>query len=77
LKARRERSIVAVSSDCRVVIPRGVRKGIGLKPGQKLIALEKVGIISLVPDEPLSRLRESLRGMSVEGVRDERDGLQR
>lgn len=66
-------AIVTVSSKYQVVIPREVRRGLGLKPGQKLIVLEKGGIISLVPDEPLSSLRGSLRGMSVQGLRDERD----
>lgn len=73
MKARHQRSIVTVSSKYQVVIPPEVRKRVGLKPGQKLIVLEKGGIISLVPDEPLSGLRGSLRGMSAQDLRDERD----
>ncbi|MFQ5882056.1 MAG: AbrB/MazE/SpoVT family DNA-binding domain-containing protein [Candidatus Methylomirabilales bacterium] len=59
------------SSKYQVMIPREVRKRIGLRPKQKLIVLEKSGIIYLIPDEPLTSLRGFLRGMSTQNVRDE------
>lgn len=73
MKTRHQGSIVAVSSKYQIVIPREVRDRIGLKPGQKPIVVEKGGIISLIPDEPLTRLRGFLRGMSPRRIRDERD----
>jgi AbrB family looped-hinge helix DNA binding protein len=73
LAPKRRRSIVTISSKYRIVIPREVRKPLGLKPKQKLVVLEKSGMIYLVPDEPITRLRGLLRGMSVQGLRDERD----
>lgn len=66
-------AIVKVSSKYQVVIPREIRKRIRLRPGQRLIVLEKDGLITLVPDEPLQKLRGSLRGMETKDLRDERD----
>jgi AbrB family looped-hinge helix DNA binding protein len=68
-----EMAVVTVSSKYQIVIPREVRKRIGLKPKQKLIVLEKGGIIHLIPDVPLASLRGVLRGMSPQGLRDEKD----
>lgn len=66
-------AIVKVSSKYQVVIPREIRERIHVRPGQRLVVLEKGGVITLVPDEPLSKLRGSLRGMETKGLRDERD----
>jgi len=66
-------AVVTVSSKYQIVIPREVRKRIGLKPKQKLIVLEKDGIIHLIPDAPLTSLRGMLRGMGPEDVREEED----
>lgn len=54
---------VTVSSKYQIVIPSEVRKRVGLKPGQKLIVLEKGGIISLVPGAPLHRIHGRVRGL--------------
>ncbi len=64
---------VTVSSKYQVVIPREIRKRIQLRPGQRLIVLEKEGVITLVPDQPLGKLRGFLRGMETKDLRDERD----
>lgn len=64
---------VTVSAKYQVVIPREIRERIHLRPGQRLIVLEKDGLITLVPDEPLQKLRGSLRGMETKDLRDERD----
>ncbi len=66
-------AIVKVSSKYQVVIPREIRERIHVRPGQRLVVLEKGGVITLVPDEPLPKLRGSLRGMETKGLRDERD----
>ncbi|MFQ5852806.1 MAG: hypothetical protein ACE5JU_19780 [Candidatus Binatia bacterium] len=49
------------------------RKRLDLKHKQKLIVLEKGGIIHLVPDRPLAGLRGVLRGMRLRNLKDERD----
>jgi hypothetical protein len=40
-----------------------------------LQVVAKGGVISLVPERPLSELRGLLRGASTEGVREKRDRL--
>jgi bifunctional DNA-binding transcriptional regulator/antitoxin component of YhaV-PrlF toxin-antitoxin module len=60
-----------VSSDYSVEIPEDIRREIPLESGQKLHVFAKNGVITLVPDRPLSALRGFLRGMDIEGVREE------
>ncbi len=64
-----------VSSKYQVVIPKRVRERIGLKPGQKLMVIEKGGIISLVPVPELDELRGIARGANTEGLREKVDRL--
>ncbi len=45
---------VTISSKFQIVIPRDVRKQLGLKAGQKLKVVVKGRVISLVPEVPLS-----------------------
>ena len=62
-----------VSSKFQVVIPKEVRKEIGLKTGQVLQVVGKGGVITLVPDQPISGLRGYLKGMKTAGLREKRD----
>ena len=64
---------VTVSSKYQVVIPKRVRERMGLKPGQKLMVIEKGGIISLVPVRELNELRGIARGANTEGLREKVD----
>lgn len=64
-----------VSSKYQVVIPKRVRERIGLKPGQKLMVIEKGGVISLVPVPELDELRGIARGANTEGLREKVDRL--
>jgi AbrB family looped-hinge helix DNA binding protein len=61
---------VTISSKYQIVIPREVRKQLGLKAGQKLKVLIKGQVINLVPEVPLSEMRGFLKGMDASGIRE-------
>jgi AbrB family looped-hinge helix DNA binding protein len=62
-----------ISSKYQVVIPREVRKQFGLKPGQKIafIPFNKTLHVVIVP--PMEQARGMLKGMNMEGYREEED----
>ena len=62
-----------VSKDYQVEIPEEVRREVSLVTGQKVHVFAKNGVITLVPDRPLSTLRGFLKGMNIEGVREKKD----
>jgi AbrB family looped-hinge helix DNA binding protein len=64
-----------VSSKYQVVIPKDVRERVSLKPGQKLIVFEKGGIIHLIPEIPVKKLRGMFkgRGLDSKDVREKKD----
>ncbi len=68
-------SYVTVSPKFQVVVPKDVRSKINLRPGERLSVLEHEGVIHLVPIRSLKSMRGFLKGLTVEGVRDEKDRL--
>lgn len=64
-----------VASDYRIEMPEEVRQEVPLKTGQKFQVFVRGGVITLVPDQPLSALRGFLKGMNTEGVREKEDRL--
>ena len=66
---------VTISPKYQVVIAKAIREDLGLKAGQKLIALAKAGVVYLVPALPTGRLRGVARGIDPSGLRDEADRL--
>ncbi len=64
-----------ISTKFQIVIPKSVRERAGIRSGQVMEVLVKDGIITLVPDRPLSELRGLLRGADPEGLRDKDDRL--
>ncbi len=62
-----------VSTKYQVVIPKEIRREVGLESGQVVQIVAKNGIITLVPDRPLTSLRGYLKGMKVDGMREKRD----
>ena len=66
-------SQVLISTKYQVVIPKDVRNGMHLKPGQKVICIAKDGIIHLIPDRPISSLRGFAKGISTKGLREKKD----
>jgi AbrB family looped-hinge helix DNA binding protein len=67
----------SVSPKYQVVIPKEVRSKVGLKPRQRLIVMEKAGIIYLIPDVPLKDMKGCLQGQGLKssGLRDKQDRL--
>ena len=66
---------VTVSSKFQVVIPEEIRRKIGIKALQKLIVIEKDGVIHLIPLRPIEELRGFIRGIGTEEIRDEADRI--
>jgi AbrB family looped-hinge helix DNA binding protein len=62
-----------VSSKYQVVIPKEVRTRAGVKPGQRFQVVTRGGVITLVPDRPLSEMRGFLKGMRTTGFREKKD----
>ncbi|HEV3074390.1 MAG TPA: AbrB/MazE/SpoVT family DNA-binding domain-containing protein [Thermoanaerobaculia bacterium] len=64
---------VTVSPKYQVVIPKEIRRELPLVAGQVLQVIAKSGVITLIPDRPLSSLRGFARGMKIEGFREKKD----
>lgn len=64
---------VTVSSKFQVVIPEEIREKAGIQAKQKVVVLEKGGVIYLIPQRPLAELRGFLKGVRTEELRDEED----
>jgi AbrB family looped-hinge helix DNA binding protein len=62
-----------VSSKYQVVIPKDVREDCGLRKGQTFHVISKDGVITLVPDRPLSELKGFAKRVRMTGVRDKKD----
>jgi AbrB family looped-hinge helix DNA binding protein len=62
-----------ISPKFQIVIPKEVREKLHLAPGQRLQAVEKGGVITLVPEVPLKSLKGTLKGMSATDLREKKD----
>ena len=62
-----------ISSKFQVVIPREIRRKLGLKPSQKLLVMEKAGILYMVPQTPLEELKGSAEKAPVIDYREKDD----
>jgi AbrB family looped-hinge helix DNA binding protein len=62
-----------VSTKYQVVIPKEVRRDIGLKSGQVVQIIAKGGVITMVPDQPIGRMRGYLKGMKTGALREKKD----
>jgi AbrB family looped-hinge helix DNA binding protein len=65
--------VVTVSSKYQVVIPQDVREKMNLKPGQKVIVVEKGGVVHLIPEKPIKELRGFVKGVTTDKLRHEED----
>lgn len=66
---------VIVSAKYQVVIPEEVRSKLKLRPGQKVVVLEKDGIVHVIPVKPIKQMRGFAKGVDTGGIRDEQDRL--
>jgi AbrB family looped-hinge helix DNA binding protein len=63
---------VTVSPKYQVVIPQAIREALGLKPGQKVEAIQYLDRVEFIPVRPLKTMRGFLRGIDTRVPR-ERD----
>lgn len=61
---------VTISPKFQVVIPRAIRKSLGLEPGQKVQAVLYENRIEFIPVRPLRKMRGFLAGIDTTVPRD-------
>jgi AbrB family looped-hinge helix DNA binding protein len=66
---------VTVSKKYQIVIPEQLRKKAGIKPGDKMIAITKHGIIQYIPICPLKETKGFISGLDTENLRDETERI--
>jgi len=66
-----EMDTVKVSPKFQVVIPREVRERAGIKPGDRMVVLQKGDVIYLVRVGDIKSRKGFAKGVSSKGVRDE------
>jgi bifunctional DNA-binding transcriptional regulator/antitoxin component of YhaV-PrlF toxin-antitoxin module len=64
---------VTLSAKYQLVVVRGARERLQLRPGMRITVLDKGGVIFLVPERPLRAYRGVARGVSQKGLREKRD----
>ena len=64
-----------MSPKYQVVIPRSVREGLKLRPGQEVAVIRYRGRIELVPMSPVKEMRGFLRGVDPSVERESDRGL--
>ena len=64
---------VTVSPKFQVVIPETIRNHLEIHPGEKVVMLEKDGVIHIVRIGNIKNLRGKFKKLSTEGLRDEED----
>lgn len=62
-----------VSTKFKVVIPKQIRRDVGLKSGQVVQIIAKSGVITMVPDQPLGKMKGYLNGMESRALREKRN----
>ena len=62
--------VVTVSPKYQVVIPRRIREALGLKPGQKVEAVQFLDRIEFIPVRPIKAMRGFLKGIDTRVPRD-------
>ena len=63
--------VVTVSSKYQIVIPQDVRKKMNLRPGQKVVVIEKDGVVHLIPEKPMRESRGFVKGVTTDELRHE------
>jgi AbrB family looped-hinge helix DNA binding protein len=66
---------VTVSSKFQIVIPEDVRLRLKLQPGQKVVVIEKDGVVHMIPLKPVKEMRGFAKGVTAQNVREELDRL--
>jgi AbrB family looped-hinge helix DNA binding protein len=64
-----------ISPKFQVVIPKEVRESMDLSVGQEMQVVAKGGVITLVPERPLSSLRGFAKGIRTDKLREKKDRM--
>ncbi len=64
---------MTVSSKYQIVIPHDIREKMNLKPGQRVVVVEKDGVVHLIPEKPMKELRGFVKGVTTDKLRHEED----
>jgi AbrB family looped-hinge helix DNA binding protein len=67
--------VVTVSPKYQIVIPKEIRKSMGIKPGQKIQIFQFGDRLEFVPIKDIRELRGILKGMDTNLERDEEDRI--
>jgi bifunctional DNA-binding transcriptional regulator/antitoxin component of YhaV-PrlF toxin-antitoxin module len=59
----------------RVIIPQKVHKETKIKPGDKMVAIAKHGIIHYIPVRPINDTKGFILGLDTENLCDELDRI--
>jgi AbrB family looped-hinge helix DNA binding protein len=70
---RKTMETVTLSSKFQLVVPRGARERLRLRPGMRFTVLDKGGVLFLVPERPMRAYRGAARGTSPRDLREKRD----
>jgi AbrB family looped-hinge helix DNA binding protein len=62
--------VTTISKKFQIMIPKEIRERLDLSPSQRLHVVEKGGVITLVPEVPLTSLMGALKGMSKMHLRE-------
>jgi AbrB family looped-hinge helix DNA binding protein len=56
---------VTVSPKFQIVIPLAIREALGIRPGQKIQAIQYLDRIELIPVRPMRKARGMLKGIDT------------
>jgi AbrB family looped-hinge helix DNA binding protein len=62
---------ITVSPKYQVVIPLAIREALGIRPGQKVQAIQYQDRIELIPVRPMRKARGFLKGIDTSVPRDD------
>lgn len=62
-----------MSRKYQVVIPEKLREEAHIKPGDKMVAIAKHGILQYVPVRPLAKTKGMVLGIDTDELRDKKD----
>jgi AbrB family looped-hinge helix DNA binding protein len=66
---------VTVSKKYQVVIPERLRKDANIRPGDRMVAIAKNGVLQYVPVRSLKETKGMVPGLSSKNLRDESDRI--
>jgi AbrB family looped-hinge helix DNA binding protein len=66
---------VKVSKKYQVVIPEKLREEAHIKPGDKMVAISKHGILQYIPVRPNKQTKGMIAGLDTSELRDEADRI--